>query len=190
MAFNNTQEPDQWTSTIQNSTGAEATSNFPLSELFPHIVLTSFQALGYKKNLKKTHHRFLFSQQNLQSSNLCNRTLRSDLGLWSIIVHRRRHCRSPPHKLKLSSLSFSLLAQNSPRSEPSKRIVMAKNTWKMTKLLPSFLQTGKGTDKSWCSPKPQNPNGATKYSLTGLEVNVKNGIVTCTIANLTMEGPA
>lgn len=50
-------------------------------------------------------------------------------------------------------------------------------------------KTSTGTDTSFCNKNPSNYNGATKFTISGVTHTVKNNVVTCKIAKLTLDGP-
>ncbi|KAI9686464.1 MAG: hypothetical protein M1820_010623, partial [Bogoriella megaspora] len=50
--------------------------------------------------------------------------------------------------------------------------------------------TSTGTDASWCKTTPNNYNGATVYSISGVTSSVKNNVVTCNIKSLVLQRPA
>jgi len=49
--------------------------------------------------------------------------------------------------------------------------------------------TATGTDSKWCSASPENYNSASKFSVVGVKASTENGVVTCNIANVTLESP-
>ncbi|KAI8962923.1 hypothetical protein F5Y11DRAFT_170816 [Daldinia sp. FL1419] len=50
--------------------------------------------------------------------------------------------------------------------------------------------TSTGTDSSWCNTKPENYNGASAYSITGLSATVSSNTVTCKIDSVILQKPA
>ncbi|KAI1480124.1 hypothetical protein F4774DRAFT_94813 [Daldinia eschscholtzii] len=59
-----------------------------------------------------------------------------------------------------------------------------------TSLWPNSKQTSTGTDSSWCNTKPENYNGATVYSISGLSASVSDNTVTCKIDSVILQRPA
>ncbi|KAI0006339.1 hypothetical protein F4779DRAFT_596837 [Xylariaceae sp. FL0662B] len=50
--------------------------------------------------------------------------------------------------------------------------------------------TSTGTDTSWCNTSPENYNGATVYSISGLSASVSGNTVTCEIDSVVLQKPA
>ncbi|KAI4861190.1 hypothetical protein F4820DRAFT_79805 [Hypoxylon rubiginosum] len=46
------------------------------------------------------------------------------------------------------------------------------------------------SDSSWCNTKPENYNGATTFSISGLSASVSGSTVTCKIGSVTLQKPA
>ena len=171
MAFNNVEGASEWTSTIQNSTGTLATSSFPLgksSMLRPdQFVLTTLPD-------NKTFDQAIFAIE------LYGETW--DFGPLSftdvvIVITLCPFPFSPQHNLKPLAIQIYGFQESCKAHYPQFANIFS-------------LQTAQGTDESWCTNTPANMNDATKYTISGLSSNVKNGVVTCNIANLTMESPA
>ncbi|KAI1846659.1 hypothetical protein JX265_009038 [Neoarthrinium moseri] len=49
--------------------------------------------------------------------------------------------------------------------------------------------TSTGTDSSWCNSSPENYNGATTYSISGVKASVSGNTVTCTISSVILQKP-
>ncbi|KAI0172201.1 hypothetical protein GGR52DRAFT_573342 [Hypoxylon sp. FL1284] len=46
------------------------------------------------------------------------------------------------------------------------------------------------SDSSWCNTSPENYNGASRFSISGLSASVSGNTVTCKIGSVTLQGPA
>ncbi|KAI1370649.1 hypothetical protein F4677DRAFT_346807 [Hypoxylon crocopeplum] len=50
--------------------------------------------------------------------------------------------------------------------------------------------TSTGTDSSWCNTTPENYNGATTFSISGVSASVSGNTVTCKMASVILQKPA